>query len=80
MDEAGYVNVAEILNLRDFKSVSLDDIIHIHNENNKHRFEMSNRLSNRNGWFIRAVQGHSIDKVQDTLLLKELPNSASVGN
>ena len=71
----GFVKVAELLDLREFRSLACTsaDVCEAVRTNDKKRF---NILQEEDGsLFIRAVQGHSMAEVEDDSLLKKLsPN------
>merc|ERR1712228_1170589 len=71
MREDGYVQLSELLKLRDFRkhNVTFDLIKEIVDSNDKQRYSMTQE---QNVWFIRANQGHSIKCVKSEYLLKEI--------
>lgn len=75
--EDGYISVAKILELEYFtaKGTTQQDICALVEKNEKKRFgikEMNEEL------YIRAHQGHSINLVQDTELLEEIPDTENL--
>ena len=68
MDAAGYIPLPSILQLQDFKGITLSDIQQLVAECKKQRFALQDREGD--GCFIRANQGHTIEGVidQDELL------------
>ncbi|KAG0205205.1 hypothetical protein BGX28_003142 [Mortierella sp. GBA30] len=60
----GYVKIKDVLAHPKFKNFTLDDILEVVETDDKKRFQI---LEDANGHkeYIRAVQGHSIDKVAD---------------
>lgn len=72
IDSDGYVNLNDVLNHRFIKSnhATIEDIKRIVETNNKKRFNL--KLIN-NQYYICALQGHTIDKIQSTELI-ELQN------
>ncbi|ORX43234.1 phosphotransferase KptA/Tpt1 [Piromyces finnis] len=57
IDDEGYVKVDDILKLKRFRNLTIEDIQKIVNTNDKKRYT----LKNEDGvWFIKANQGHSI--------------------
>lgn len=65
LDDAGFIDVHAILNLKRCKSITLEDIERVVKENDKKRFTLR---YNENCLQIRANQGHSL-KVNDDALL-----------
>lgn len=78
MSKDGFISLADILALKGFTGVTLETIESIVDNNSKKRFELvlieGAPLGSRNvsDYKIRAVQGHSIDIVEDELLLEEV--------
>jgi 2'-phosphotransferase len=64
MDSKGFINVDEIL--KKCNNINFDQIKQIVDTNNKKRFELENRSD---GWYIRAVQGHTIQGIDPDLQL-----------
>ncbi|KAG9327464.1 hypothetical protein KVV02_000413 [Mortierella alpina] len=60
----GYVKIKDVLNHSKFKGFTLDDILEVVDTNDKKRFQILED-ANGNKEYIRAVQGHSIDKVAE---------------
>ena len=54
----GFIEVNELLKFHKFEGVTLEQIKEIVNTNDKKRFQL---IEENNKWFIRAVQGHSIN-------------------
>lgn len=61
MDSAGFISLDDILSMRKFNKISIDDIKKIVETNNKKRFELIETFSKSGAikYYIRAVQGHS---------------------
>lgn len=70
----GYVKLDDIMKRHEFKYVTVEQIMEIVNNNDKKRFEVCTKPDENglNCKFIRAVQGHSISKIQDEELLEPL--------
>ena len=78
IDEGGWIKLNDILKkCQEFKDTTFDDIKYIVDNNNKNRFSL---ILKNEYWYIRANQGHSINKVVDSLLLTEItdPNYIQV--
>ncbi|KAF9956711.1 tRNA 2'-phosphotransferase 1 [Mortierella alpina] len=60
----GYVKIKDVLNHSKFKGFTLDDILEVVDTNDKKRFQILEG-PNGNKEYIRAVQGHSMDKVAE---------------
>ncbi len=58
----GYVKIKDVLKHSKFKGFTLDDILEVVDTNDKKRFQILED-ANGNKEYIRAVQGHSMDKV-----------------
>lgn len=70
IDNSGWISIDDIFTKCDeFKQVSVEDILYIVNNNDKKRFSIEDR---NNKLYIKANQGHSIKKVKDKFLLKEI--------
>lgn len=67
-DSGGFMNVEEILKLKQFKNYNLSDIQRVVESNDKKRFTMRCKASDNNIWQIRANQGHSIEIDENELL------------
>jgi len=65
----GYVAVSEVLNLQQFKNLTLSDIVRVVQFNEKERFGLT---TENEIIFIRAQQGHSIKGLNDSLLLERI--------
>lgn len=72
IDKNGFVNVNEILQYNELKSlkVTLNDLKRIVNSNDKKRFKLIS--NNDNEFFISALQGHSISNINQTFQMIEL--------
>ena len=75
IDDAGWVKLDDILKCNELKNISVADIEYIVEHNNKKRFALEIR---NNITYIKANQGHSIDKVKDDLLLTELTKEHNI--
>lgn len=73
IDENGFVNVNEILQYNELKSLktTLNDLKRIVNSNDKKRFKLIED-NNSNEHFISALQGHSISTINQTFQMIEL--------
>ncbi|CAO3568156.1 unnamed protein product [Mortierella alpina] len=60
----GYIKIKDVLNHSKFKGFTLDDILEVVDTNDKKRFQILVD-ANGNKEYIRAVQGHSMDKVAE---------------
>ncbi|VEL20564.1 unnamed protein product, partial [Protopolystoma xenopodis] len=56
----GFLYLDEVLNLRQFKGVSEEEVITVVEKNNKQRFELRSDPNNPSRTQIRAFQGHSV--------------------
>ncbi|KAF8782504.1 tRNA 2'-phosphotransferase 1 like protein [Argiope bruennichi] len=70
LDEGGFIDVQKILNLKQFKNFTVDDIKRVVVQNDKKRFTLRYK-ENENCLQIRANQGHTL-KVDDDALLNLL--------
>ncbi|GBN29967.1 tRNA 2'-phosphotransferase 1 [Araneus ventricosus] len=68
LDEGGFMDVQKVLNLKQFKNFTVDDIKRVVEQNEKKRFTLR---CNENCLQIRANQGHTL-KVDDDALLNLL--------
>ncbi|XWV26400.1 hypothetical protein QJ857_gp0670 [Tupanvirus soda lake] len=72
IDVRGFVPVNEII--KRSTNITFDDIQKIVNGNDKKRFELEQR---QDGWYIRAVQGHTMEGINPDLALitdpKQIP-------
>lgn len=75
IDDAGWVRLDDILKCKELKNISVADIEYVVENNNKKRFTLEIR---NNITYIKANQGHSIDKVKDDLLLTELTKEHNI--
>jgi len=73
IDASGYVPIDEIIKKRN--DITFEKIQEIVDTNDKKRFELEKRL---NGWYIRAVQGHSIPTINPDLYLVTDPSEIPV--
>lgn len=69
IDKGGWVLLADLLNLKEFRGMTRKDIQNIVYSNNKKRFELKRE---RGVFKIRAVQGHSMSHLEDSLLFSPL--------
>lgn len=69
IDDGGWIKLDDILKCQEFKNVTINDINYIVENNEKKRFTLEFR---NDVPYIKANQGHSIDKVKDDLLLIEI--------
>lgn len=76
IDESGLVSVNDLLNLQIFKSqkITFDKINQIVQSNNKKRFKLVKNESN-GLFYICALQGHSINSINQTPEMVSLSNS-----
>ena len=67
----GYVKLDDLFQVRDIKKYNptLQDAFKAVNENDKKRMEM---MEEDGVWYIRAVQGHTIEAVKDDKLLEPI--------
>ncbi len=73
MDCRGFVSVSEII--KRCNNITFEEIEKIVNDNDKKRFELEKRI---NGWYIRAVQGHSIPNINPDLELINDPSEIPI--
>ncbi len=78
MGADGFVPLHELLALKEFDGCTVEMIQQVVAENKKQRFELVGDGTSPNDWKIRAVQGHTIDIVQDELLLTEITDPSAV--
>jgi 2'-phosphotransferase len=71
LSDDGYAEVNQILSLPESKALHLDDetIIKIVNENDKKRFQITERYGK---YYIRALQGHTIHHLDDSKMFAEI--------
>jgi len=72
MSADGFINLDDILSLKQLQGINYDDIDKVVKTNDKQRFEL---ISQTNNMFIRATQGHSnsVGKyIDDNKLLQEI--------
>jgi 2'-phosphotransferase len=75
MTADGFVLVDDLLSLKECRSYTLADIRFVVENNDKQRFEFDDRVSPPR---IRAVQGHSIDLIDEDLLLEEVSDPSLI--
>lgn len=74
-DNGGFIDVNNILKLKQFKNYTLEDILRVVETNDKKRFTLRyKKCDDHNALQIRANQGHSI-KIEENELLTLLINS-----
>ena len=69
----GYVEISKLLKIGSLTKLTLDDIEKIVAEDNKNRFRISDDKK-----YIRANQGHSIECVDDDLLLEKILDHTNI--
>ena len=69
IDNGGWIKLNDILKCSEFKNITEEDIMYIVDNNDKKRFSIEYRNSII---YIKANQGHSIESVNDDLLLNEI--------
>ncbi|CAK0895605.1 unnamed protein product, partial [Prorocentrum cordatum] len=67
VDKCGWVNVADMLQLKDFKGVQLPQLKSVVRDCPKQRFELKDPLADGEPVKIRATQGHSLTQVSDEM-------------
>lgn len=75
VEEDGYVKLDDVLKLPKFKNVTVEQVTHIVNENDKQRFSLIERYHEL---YIRANQGHSTETgklIKQSELLTEITES-----
>lgn len=77
INDGGWVKLDDILRCKEFKGISIDEINYIVENNNKKRF--STNIVN-DILYIRANQGHSINKIKDENLLTEIKDINYINN
>ncbi len=77
INDGGWVKLDDILKCKEFKGISIDEINYIVENNNKKRF--STNIVN-DILYIRANQGHSINKIKDDNLLTEIKDINYINN
>lgn len=77
INDGGWVKLDDILRCKEFKGISIDEINYIVENNNKKRF--STNIVN-DILYIRANQGHSINKIKDENLLTEIKDVNYINN
>lgn len=77
INDGGWVKLDDILRCKEFKGISIDEINYIVENNNKKRF--STNIVN-DILYIRANQGHSINKIKDDNLLTEIKDVNYINN
>lgn len=77
INDGGWVKLDDILKCKEFKGISIDEINYIVENNNKKRF--STNIVN-DILYIRANQGHSINKIKDENLLTEIKDLNYINN
>ncbi len=77
INDGGWVKLDDILKCKEFKGISVEDINYIVENNNKKRFSTT---IDKDIYFIRANQGHSISKIKDDNLLTEIKDVNYINN
>ncbi len=78
IDSEGYVSVAVILALKEFKDVDIDYIRNVVKEDEKKRYQL--RTDSSGQLFIRAVQGHSIKTLDHELMMETIEDPSLYKN
>src|SRR5687767_3484989 len=71
----GYIKVQDLLDHRDFRGYSMQDVKRIVESNDKKRFELNEE---KGALLIRAAQGHSMKFVNDEELLKAITDPKEI--
>jgi len=78
MTTGGYVNLGQIMQLKDFKRMTIQEVERIVRFDSKQRFGLEKvPLNDPSQWMIRANQGHSIQNLNDEDLLMEITDVAN---